>query len=1111
MGETRSWADYQAEFPELSGKDGAASDLVAAATPLLGGSTLRVGEKLPPGSAGQPGHLPDFPDIPGYEVIEQVGLGGMGAVYKTRQTRLKRLVALKVVSPGFHADPAHLARFRAEAEAVARLQHPNIVQIYEVGDYQGLPYLALEFVDGGNLAESLIGKPQLPRPAAYLVETLARAVQFAHEFGIIHRDLKPANILLRAKGKGEWTKKQEETDAEDPLSPSLFALCPLITDFGLAKQLGEEGGKTISGAIMGTPDYMAPEQAEGKSKEVGPAADIFALGAILYELLTGRPPFQGANLLDTLEQVRTREPVPPAALQPKIPRDLETICLKALAKAPARRYPHAGDLADDLRRFLVGEPIRARPVGLGERLVRWCRRYPARAGLVATGVALVLTIVVASLLVAWASTARERDRRREAILGQLQLVRLSSRTCGWSEEAWKLVAEAAQISMNGGLRNQAAAACAGLDARPVRHLEKLGVPFLTFDGRGERLLLGGADNARGQPLEGAKLWERTTGTLQISRQAGAGPVAFDARGRPLQLVPQTGPRLRLWDVAKNEAVRELHYGPGVGASFVPARNELGAPLVVLSPDASRAAGALVGPDGQGLITGWETETGRLLFQLAGTATALALSPSGKWLAVSNREAEIALVSLTESKRVTTLRGERALIHCLAFSHDERRLAVGDGAGTVTIWDIAGRVPVTYCYGSHHDVYALSFGPDGTILASGGRGPPRLWDATTGRLLLGLKNGGLVTGLVFSPDGGNLVVAEKSPSRVSIWTLESGRGIQTLRGLASQASHLCFSEDGRLLAALGHNWEVAIWDVAAGQLRFLLDLPRGGAEDDAALAFSPDGSQFACAAGEGAKLWAMATGKQLVSWRLPPGAKDVLAFHRSGGLLLFRVETGNGPNSISRDRAMPIRTRVCRIRNLLGPRSTTPLAEITEFNRHFFDSEVVPDGSFFLAEGIHEGPDGRRRTVRAFDGLTGTERWSMPSTKAALSSGLVLDPKGKVLAVCADNRQQGGSLIEVSSGQRLGELDRLPISIGPGADVLVQFGPQDPSGQERGYALYRRGDSNPLLVLGLDSTPFFRPVFNRAGTLLAWSNSDGTVSVCQLEPLRGRLANLGLGW
>lgn len=321
-----------------------------------------------------------WPDVAGYEILSELGRGGMGVVYKARQKGLNRLVALKMILSGAHAGDLELARFRAEGEAVARLQHPNIVQIYEVGEQEGRAYFSLEFVDGGSLDARLAGTPLPAKQAAQLLEIMARAVNFAHERGIVHRDLKPANVLLHiADCTLETGAHLEETSPQ-------FAVCnlqsaiPKITDFGLAKQMGTPSGQTRTGAILGTPSYLAPEQADSK-KDIGPGADIYALGAILYEMLTGRPPFHGESPLDTILMVLAQEPVAPTRLQPKVPRDLETICLQCLQKDPRKRYTTALDLAEDLRRYRNGETIRARPAGPAERLWRWCRRNPVPASL----------------------------------------------------------------------------------------------------------------------------------------------------------------------------------------------------------------------------------------------------------------------------------------------------------------------------------------------------------------------------------------------------------------------------------------------------------------------------------------------------------------------------------------------------------------------------------------------------------------------------------------------------------------------------------------------------------------------------------------------------------
>jgi tetratricopeptide (TPR) repeat protein/tRNA A-37 threonylcarbamoyl transferase component Bud32 len=373
------------------------ADAVTAAPVGTTGGTLDYRPQAPPpqsarpaqsslGKKGKKSSAPESPQsVAGYDILSTLGRGAMGVVYKARQRGLNRLVALKMILSGDHAAAHELARFQGEAEAVARLHHPNIVQIYEVGEEQGRPYFSLEFVDGIALDKKANGTPLPPREAAVLVEKLAVAMEYAHQNGIIHRDLKPANVLLTQDGT------------------------PKVGDFGLAKRIDEDAGQTRTGTVLGTPSYMAPEQAEGRLKDVGPLSDQYSLGAILYELLTGRPPFKGATILDTLNQLRTMEPVPPVQFQPGVPRDLETIALKCLQKDPARRYASSEALAADLRRFLAGEPILARPVGVGERLWRWCKRNPRVAGLSAAVVGLVLFTVV-SMAVFTVVFKEQKDR-----------------------------------------------------------------------------------------------------------------------------------------------------------------------------------------------------------------------------------------------------------------------------------------------------------------------------------------------------------------------------------------------------------------------------------------------------------------------------------------------------------------------------------------------------------------------------------------------------------------------------------------------------------------------------------------------------------------------------
>ena len=376
-----------------------------------------------------------LPRIAGDEVLGVLSRGGQGVVFRARQPGLNRLVALKMILSGARAQPEERQRFRHEAEAVAHLQNPHIVQIFEVGEHDGQPFFSLEFVAGGTLAQKIAARPQPARYTTQMVEKLARAMGWAHQNAIIHRDLKPANVLLTVEGE------------------------PKITDFGLAKRLHADAGQTKTGNILGTPSYMSPEQAAGKTKEVGPASDIYSLGAILYEMLTGRPPFLGENTWDTIVQVTSADPVSPRRLQPGVPRDLETICLKCLLKEPDQRYANAGELADELRRFQEGRPILTRPTPVWQWAWKWARRQPAVASLIAVSIAALVSLVL---------YLDQRATTAQRVLGHQQ--RLAERTAAASSQVQQLRVDA-QVSADRGqiqeARGQLQAAFEILRAEPA--------------------------------------------------------------------------------------------------------------------------------------------------------------------------------------------------------------------------------------------------------------------------------------------------------------------------------------------------------------------------------------------------------------------------------------------------------------------------------------------------------------------------------------------------------------------------------------------------------------------------------------------------------------------
>jgi serine/threonine protein kinase len=384
------------------------SDL--SAFPPNEAATVDSGQPVPVGAGTTIRYFGD------YELLEEIGRGGMGVVYKARQVSLNRVVALKMILAGQLASESDVRRFHTEAEAAAQLDHPGIVPIFEVGQHEGQHYFSMGYVEGQSLAVRVAAGPLPPREAAEVVQSVAEAVEYAHQKGVLHRDLKPANVLLdeSRERRAESSEPARIGSARPGGSPlSALGSRPRITDFGLAKRMTAEAGPTTTGQILGTPSYMPPEQASGRLDEVGPASDVYGLGAVLYTLVTGRPPFQSANPLDTLRQVREAEPAAPRLLNAGIDRDLETIILKCLAKEPAGRYATARELSDDLARFLSGQTIRARPVGRSQRLWRWCRRNPVVAGLTAAVAVVLLAGAATSTFFALQANRRAGDAVRE--------------------------------------------------------------------------------------------------------------------------------------------------------------------------------------------------------------------------------------------------------------------------------------------------------------------------------------------------------------------------------------------------------------------------------------------------------------------------------------------------------------------------------------------------------------------------------------------------------------------------------------------------------------------------------------------------------------------------
>jgi WD40 repeat protein len=858
-----------------------------------------------------------LPVIGGYEIGELLGRGGMGLVFKATQKALKRQVALKIIVSGAHAGAQERARFRTEAEAVARLQDPGIVQIYEVGEQAGCPYLALEFVRGGSLAQQLDGTPMPPRRAAQLLLDLARAVQHAHEQGIVHRDLKPANVLLTEAGVAK------------------------ITDFGLAKLLDVEQGHTLTGAVLGSPSYMAPEQAEGKGRAIGPATDVYSLGAILYELLTGRPPFKAESTMETLLQVKFTDPVSPAHLQPKLSRDLATICLKCLQKEPRQRYASALALAEDLRRFLEGQPIRARPVGVLARALKWARRRPAVAALGA-GICVILALGFAGVTWQW----REAEEARTTAEDRLYFNRIALAHQAWRDyqvgradrllneclpsgdrkdrRSWewhylRRLCDAAEltlpehtVSVNGvafSADGQLLATCYGgwLGEHPSDVLvwdASTGKPLHTLRGH-ERSVFNVAFSPDSRLLASAG-YDKTLRLWDLTHPENAAEVltngetvlnaAFSPNGSLLAATYAQG-AVRIWDVKSRTLLgtHKKHRDNVFAVAFHPTGRKIATggrndtAVQIWDPETGRhldalpwemdvrsvafsADGTLLAAAGYwGAVKVWDLSgpcdeaTTHHLY--AGPVLNLAFSPNNRDLAWCTATGRIKLIDARKWKEVGTFRGHDGPVNGLAFSPDGHRLASAGADCRVRVWslDAPQEVQSSYLEGGWN--YDCAFSPDDKYVALAGgfnQARPRaerksvgLWDLDAKGWVKEFQWTDYLTSVAY---GGDQLAAGSEDGTAVIWDLATAAVRHELKGHRGVVTGIAYSPDVRYLATAGADGTLRFWDTGSGQES--RTVPGTGAPLTC-VAYSPD-EHLVCASGadQAVRVWDATTGREV---------------------------------------------------------------------------------------------------------------------------------------------------------------------------------------------------------------------------------------------------------
>jgi WD40 repeat protein len=786
-----------------------------------------------------------YPSISGYEVLEEIGRGGMGVVYKARHLKLRRFVALKVLLPELSQSSEKIARFHIEANAVARLQHPNIVQIFEVGDADGRPFIALELVEGGTLADKL-GKPWPLASAVLVVEQLARAIQFAHERGIIHRDLKPANIMLDAGGvvRGEWPTNRSKNfgnDFSDTTPHSLVTTYqPKITDFGLAKLLDEDpistprNWQTQVGVVLGSPPYMAPEQAAGRTHEIGPTTDIHALGTILYELLTGRPPFRGPSLLETLEQIKSQAPPPPSKLAPEMSADLDSICLKCLQKNPRKRYANGQALADDLAKFR--QSLASRSQSTRTSVMSRARRHTVLAfqTILAIISALGSGLTVLQVIRADRAIHLESVKSKEVEMNpwntEISSESLDNLKQKGGQSALQVLNRGLVFCEQGVVNQGMLWLARSLKEAPVEDRElqqqirislakwrgQLNVLVYEFppsgqiervgfnaDGKIAFTLCNVRSSAANQHSE-VSFWDSNTGQQIYKRIVCNEFVTNGCMSPDGTKIILTGPGRAacLLDVQTGRPISQpfLHNGEITCVSFS------GNSQLVLTGSADRTAQI------------WNAKTGRpigLPLQHQGTVTNVAFSPDSTLAATASEDGTVLLWNSTTGGSFGLQMKHNGPVHALAFSPNGQMLLTGGDDGVAQLWETATGRPIGQPFIHDGRVLSVAFSLDGTQFATGGADrKARIWKTVQAGPNLILSHSSAVQSVQFSVDGRKLLTVGLDFT-AQLWDAETGKRMGASLSRPEKVTTAAFSPVGTRILAGSQNGSAKLWEVGGG--------------------------------------------------------------------------------------------------------------------------------------------------------------------------------------------------------------------------------------------------------------------------------------------------------